>query len=267
MNKKNLIKYWQIFWQFRRIQLMRMMEYRGDFIFWTIVSVFWTGFNFLFFGIIVTMSGTIAGWNEYQLYLLLATFTIIDAFTWSFFYQNMSEYTESVFSGKLDLLLTKPLDAQFLLSFQTNSYNNIFRFFIGIAALVWALNQLNITPSWWQILLYIVLVITSLILIYSLWFIIATCSFWVERLRNINEIIPALRRVFQVPRTVYTGASSIIFTVLLPLGLVSSLPSEVLLGEFAVNWIAYFIFVSLVFFWLARSFFHYSVRRYSSVGS
>jgi ABC-type uncharacterized transport system permease subunit len=77
-------KYWRIFWKFRQIQLMSMLEYRKNFFFWSAISLMWTAFNYFSFSILVGVRGELAGWNATQIYLLLGVFQMIDAFFWSF---------------------------------------------------------------------------------------------------------------------------------------------------------------------------------------
>jgi ABC-type uncharacterized transport system permease subunit len=87
-----------------------------------------------------------------------------------------------------------------------------------------------------------------------------------NKIDNINEILPAFRRMWQVPRSIYIGLSSTIFTVLLPVGLVSSLPTEILLHMISWSWLSYFYGVSLITFLILRLFFQYSLKKYTSVG-
>lgn len=263
----SLGKYWHLFWKFRGIQLMKMTEYRGDFFFWSFISVLWTIFNLFAFSLILRVSGNIASWNQYEMYLLLGTFTIIDAFTWSFFFENMSNYTRQIFKGELDYLLTKPVNTIFLLTTTENSYNGIFRLVIGISVIVYSLIKLNISVSLGGVFLYAILLLSGLLLMYSCWFIIATLAFWVEKLDNINQIIPGFRRILQVPRSTFSGVLSLLLTVLLPLSLIASVPSEVLLGKENVT-IIFWLLISTVLTGLAASaFFSFAIKKYSSVGS
>ncbi len=263
---KTIKKYWLLFWKFRQLRLMTLLEYRGNFFFWTTVSVLWTIFNFFFFSLIINVNQGMAGWSVAEMYLLLAVFTILDGFTWSFFYHNMRIYTESVFSGELSGHLLKPADAQFILSTQDNSYTNVLRIGIGFGVLTWSIIQLPTQPSFWSLLLFIFLFFISLLFVYSLWFIISTFAFWVEKLDNINEIMPSARRVWQIPRSVYTGIASTLFTVILPIGLISSIPSEVLVGKFSLGWTLYFIGFTFVLLIASRWFFHFSIKKYVGVG-
>jgi ABC-2 type transport system permease protein len=265
--KHQIKKYWSIFWKFRMLHLMRQMEYRGDFLFWTVVATMWTIFNFFFYILIAGVNGGIAGWSIIEMYILMAVFSLLDTFTWSFFYQNMQEYTNSIFSGKMNMLLTKPIDTQFMLMTQTNSLNNIFRFFIGIGVLAWAVPQLEVSVSLFTWLLFVIMFIVALAFIYFLWFFLSTFAFWVEKLDNINNMIPAMRRVWQVPRQVYTGITSVLLTLVIPIGLVVSVPSEILVSKAAPFWLLYLTGFAVGMFFISRWFFNFSIKKYSGIGN
>ncbi|MBU1884991.1 ABC-2 family transporter protein [Patescibacteria group bacterium] len=258
--------YWQLFWKFRKIHLMRALEYRGDFYFWTFISTIWTLFNLFFFDLL-TQTGSIGGWNRHEILVLIGVFTIIDAFTWSIFYHNMKDYTSAVFSGELNQYLVKPINIQFLLMTHSNSFNNLPRLIIGAVVIIKSLSALNYQPSLLQILAFLGLLALACLFIYFIWFILATLSFWFERLDNINEIIPSLRRIWQVPRSVYTGVTSLLLTVIFPIGLATSIPTEVLLGKISTSWTAYFVVITLISFIFSQIFFKISIRKYAGAGN
>lgn len=260
-------KYWHIFWLFRRMHLQRSMEYRANFFFWTFISTMWTVFNFFYFDLIAGVNGSIGGWNRWEMFLLLGVFTILDTFTWSFFYHNMSAYTQSVFNGDLAQFLTKPVDTQFILMTQGNSYSNVFRFLLGLGVIGLALHKLDFSLTILSIFWFVILMTCALLFIYFIWFIFSTFAFWVDKLDNINEVIPAIRRIWQVPRGIFTGTISLVVTVFFPMGLVSSLPSEVLLQQFDWAWIGYFLVVTIITIFLSRAFFFTSVKRFSGIAN
>lgn len=264
---KTLKKYNTIFWTLRRMHLMRTLEVRADFYFWAIVSTIWTIFNTLFFVLITNVAGEIGGWNIHEIYLLLGVFNIADAFIWSFFYHNMTRYTQAIFNGELNNYLLKPINTQFLVMTYSNNYTNIFRFFIGIGMVLWSLQVMNIVPSILQIGLFLVTLLLSLICLYFTWFILSTCAFYFEKLDNINEIFPNLRRMLQVPRTIYPGFLAVILQYVIPLALITSLPTEVLLGRDVMNLIVYFFFFTLCIMYASHIIFQYSVKKYSGIAN
>ncbi|MCB9801209.1 MAG: ABC-2 family transporter protein [Pseudomonadales bacterium] len=260
-------KYWKLFWHFRKIDLMRMMEYRTDFVFWLVVSLMWTGFNYFFISLIFGKSTNVYGWSYDELLIVLSLFTMIDALTWSVFYNNMIEYTNAVFNGELSKHLLRPVNTIFVLTTQKISYNNVPRFIIGLIVLVSTAIKLDVSVSLFDLLLVTLLFICGMVFIYSGWFILATLSLWVEKLQNINDIMPGFRQVYQVPRQVYTGITAFTFTFIFPIALITSLPGEVITGKNPpLSLILYFIGATTGMALLAKAFFAYSIRKYSSVG-
>lgn len=263
MKSKTAAHYWHVFWKLRIMWFMHMLEYRGNFWFWGIINVLWTGVSLFFFTLLVNVQGNLAGWTIDQVYLLLGVFTIFDAFTWSIFHRNMSTYTQAVFDGSLNLLATKPIDLQFMLMIGRNDYTFVFRLAFALVLIVASLQELSLTPSGTSLLLALIALLAGMVFLYSLWFIISTFAFYVERLNNINEIIPAGRRIWQVPRGVFTTTIGPFATSVIPLLLLVSLPSELLLGQPARSEVGIIVLSAVVTLWLSRKFFYYSLRKYS----
>ena len=259
--------YWRLFWHFRRIHLMKTLEYRSDLLFWSCISIMWTIFNFFLFDVMVNVSGSIGGWNRHELRVLIGIVTMLDALMYTLIYHCMKYYSQMVFSGEFNKVLLTPIDSQFLIMIHHNSFNNIFRFFIGIGAIALGLNSLGLQPNIFQVGLFVVLLGCSFMFLYSLWFMAATLSFYFERLDNINEVFPAVRRAWQVPRTVYTGFTSLLLTVIFPISLISSIPAEILLGRASFAWILYFFGVTVFTFTCSRIFYKLSLKRYSGQAS
>src|SRR5688572_17074068 len=118
-------RYWQIFWHYRRRAAMKLIEDRTDFYFWGVVSLLWTAFNFFYFDVIFTTANGLPGWTKPELFLIISLYTITDSFTWGFFAPNMWHYTESVFSGFFSNYLRQPIDTQFVILAQDNSYHHV----------------------------------------------------------------------------------------------------------------------------------------------
>lgn len=259
-------KYWVLFWSFRKIQLMRMFEYRADFFFWMFVSLMWTGFNYFYFGMLFSQGNGIVGWSYDQMLILLSFFTMIDALTWSVYYPSMREYTAQVFNGELSKYLVLPVIPEFLITTQHTTNHNIPRFLVGLTVLVTTSIKLGLTPSLLDIILVVIVFLASFFFLYSWWFILATCTFWVEKLENINEVMPQMRSLYQIPVSIYTGITGFVLTFVIPFGLVTSLPSEILLGRANYQLTAFMILASLLSVGLSVAFFRISVKKYTSVG-
>lgn len=260
-------KYWSIFLTSRKLSVMKMLEYRADFYFWALINILWGSFNVIFYSVIIGVNQGIVGWNQTDMYLLLGVFTIFDALLWSVMYNNMSMYTEDVFSGEIIFSLLKPVDPQFFLMTRYNSYTNITRLIMGIGIVVWALTTSQTILTIPSLLSFLVTFTASLIFFYSLWFMASTCSFWVEKLENINHFIGGVRSLSQIPHQVYFGAASTVLTVLIPLGLIASVPSEMLLGRGSFVLALRLVVAAVIALFLSRKFFFFSIKRFSGVAN
>lgn len=257
----------KLFIRFRSIDMMKVLEYRSSFIFWVLINILWSLFNIIFFSILVDVSGSIGGWNRQEVFVLLGVFTIIDAFTWSIFYTNLSEYASDIFDGRLSLLLCRPVNTQFYIMSRKLNPQIMFRLLIGIIIVIMSLSQLNIWPAFFTWMLFLTFLSISFICLYSFWFMLTTCAFFFERLENINEIIPAVRRLWQVPRSVYQGAISVSLTNIIPFLLITSVPSEILLHRFSYSVLLYYAVFTFILFLLSKRFFTFAVRHYSGMAN
>lgn len=244
--------------------IQRLFEYRADFFAWALVSAGWTMFQVVFYNIIFLQTSNIAGWSKPEVFLLLGTYMIIDSATWAFFWPNIEAYTESIFDGTLDYLLLQPIDTQFRLSVRYFGFTNLPRLLIGIYLVTtnWPAHVTTGTFS-----LYIAMLIVALFTVYSLWFFSATFTFWAEKLDNIIEIVPALRSLWSTPSDVFSGVISTVFTVIIPLALISTVPSRILLGKLRIQELAILVIFTIALTALTRWFFKFAVKRYAGVGS
>lgn len=259
--------YWAVFWQFRAFWLANTLEYRASFFFWSTVSLMWSLFNLLFFSLLISVTGSIGGWTKPEMYILLGVFTLFEAMMWSVFYHNMTSYVDSIYDGTLSMILLKPLDTQFILMVRNNSYNNVSRIILSVFLFYKGFSLLGSAPSVTQILWGLSLFSLSGLFIYFLWFLLSTLGFYVERLRNINEIIPSLDRTWRFPASMYRGIFSLIFVVVIPLGIVTSVPAAALMGTTDWTLVIRLAVYTLLLFIASRIFFQYSLRRYAGVAN
>lgn len=263
---KTIKHYLKVFMLFRRLHLMRTLAFRRNFYFWAVVSSFWGLINFFFFGLVAGVGNGIGTWSPDQVLLLISVSNIVDSIVWSFFYHNMEEYTRAIFDGSLNLSLLKPIDHQFLVMTQNNNYTNLPRLIMGVAGIVYFSHRLSLVWTPLQVVSFLLLLLAALIAIYSFWFILSTLAFYVDKLKNINEIIPNAKRLSTMPHQIYRGVFEVLFTVLTPLGIIASVPTQTLWGEFN-SYSLRLIALALIFLFLSRRFFYFSLKKYSGIGN
>ena len=98
---------------------------------------------------------------------------------------SMERLIESVREGTLDFTLTKPEDAQLLVSVQAVQIWKLVDVALGTGVLVVALIRLGEHIGFWQAAAFAVTLLAGGAIVYSFWLILATCSFWFVRVENI----------------------------------------------------------------------------------
>ena len=256
-------RYFQLWTQQIKFSIQRLFEYRSDFFMWSFVAFGWTCFQLVFYNVLLVQSSTIAGWTSDHVLAFIGTFMILDGLTWGLLWGNMNDYTQSVFNGSLDVLLTQPLDPQFRLSTRNISFTNLPRVIIGIFLVIRHAQFISLQ----QFFFFILMIFCAFIAVYALWFFTTTFTFWAEKMSNIIEIVPTLRGIWYVPAEVYVGPLSTLLTIILPFALITTVPARILFHDYRWNEIGILIIFTVILFTFTRWFFHYSIKKYSGIGS
>ncbi len=77
--------------------------------------------------------GPDSGWGKFEFFVFLATTWIINSVVQAFFMPNAEEFSELIRTGNLDFALLKPIDTQFLISFQKVDWSSLSNFAGGRA--------------------------------------------------------------------------------------------------------------------------------------
>ena len=91
-----MLHYFRIWLASARYSMVRTMMFRGDFIVWSLVELFWMSVNLLLISVIYRHTNTIAGWSEYEMVLLVGTSMLIQRFLMGFFWSSLFELARNI---------------------------------------------------------------------------------------------------------------------------------------------------------------------------
>lgn len=171
-----------------------------------------------------------------------------------------------LWSGNFDLTLLKPLPLQFHISIRNWNLWAISKLLISIVIIVISLIHLNKVLSLLNILAFIISTLSSLIIIYSILLILNCIGFWYLAV-PFEWLFNSFTQLGRYPVGIYPGILKSILTWIIPIGLIFTVPVEILIRNISVlNLIGTLSFSILVFI-IASFFFRVSIRRYSSASS
>jgi len=114
---------------------------------------------------------------------------------------------------------------------------------------------------------FIVLVISGMALIYSLWIVLISLTFWFTKFDNNVTLLQALLDTGRFPATVYPIWLRILVTFIVPIAVATTVPLQALRGELELWQILAYLAAGVAGFWLATRVWKAGSRKYSGASA
>src|SRR5687767_5890761 len=176
-----MARYLAIYRLMVRNSLIREMSFKLNFLLWMVVELLWFFAQLAFIEVLYGQVDQIAGWTKWQVVALVGVHQIISQIFQAFFYMNLANLPELVRTGRLDLLLTLPVDTQFVVSTKQFSLDSLLNALVGVGIVTFALSRLQITPTAYHLLLCVGAMILGVAVHYAVMLSLACISFWTVR--------------------------------------------------------------------------------------
>lgn len=260
-----MTRYLRILSLFWSTSLAAEMEYRLNFTIATITSL--GGLAGGLFGLFLfyRTGAKLGDWEWPAAVLVMAIFTILEGFANVFLTPNLSRIVRHVQNGTLDFVLLKPIDSQFWLSTRNFSPNGLPEFITGMMLAGYAVVKLQLSPL--HVALGLVPMILALIVLYDLWFILATTSIWFVKIYNVTSVLQALLEAGRFPVSAYPLAYRVVLTFVVPVIFLTTVPAKTMLGEGSFVWIGSAAAIAATLFFVSRQFWRLAMRHYTSASS
>ena len=261
-------RYARLFMLLCRVSLMRQMAYRPHFFLMIFGKVIRMVLLLFFFQAVFLKVDRLGQWTFDQVLLLFATFHLVDYAMSITFQRNLSYHLPTLIqSGNLDSRMTLPINSLFMASLENIDMMDFISFIPCLGLLVYALHRLGFAFTWLQALTYGLLIVNALIFLFAVVLIIATISFWTTQSAGLARVFDDLTRVGRYPLDIFEGFWKFFFIYVLPLALISQVPSQALLGTLSPGFLLYALASSAVLAVIAIRFWRTGLKNYSSTSS
>lgn len=257
-------RYLRIFYLFMKYSFMVKMEYRMDFLFNSLVGIGWPLISLISFEVIFKQTSTLAGWTKNEVLILYGVFMIINVLWYTLFFENLNNIPELIRSGKMDYILLLPLSSQFILSLRSIFLSTISNIFISIIILVFSVINSPGTFSLLNYLLGFLLIVNGLVIIYSIMLIVITSSFWFIRFQAFGTVYLTMTEGARYPVTLFKNPFQFIFTYIIPLGIIFTLPAKTIVKNISFPEVAIAFLIGLILFVVSHKIFYIGIRNYNS---
>jgi ABC-2 type transport system permease protein len=262
-----MIRYLRLLLVQLRVSAAAGMAYRADFLIEGLMSLATIGLTLLPLIVLYDGRETVAGWDEPSAFVVIAFFMAVKAVLDGVVSPSFVDLVERIRSGAFDYVLLKPVDAQAMVSASRFEPWQIFNLLGAIAIAIYAFSKRGGPPGLDHLALGLVLVISGVLAMYSLWLLCAAASVWVVRLDNLTYLLGAVFDTARWPVQVFRGVWQFLFTFVIPVALMTTFPAMALLGRLELTTGLATIGGSAGLLVLSRLMWRHAIRNYTSASS
>jgi ABC-2 type transport system permease protein len=252
---------------FLRIGALNELQYRVNFFLQLLQSAIALGVGLVGLALVFSHTADLAGWSRPELLAVMGVHILMGGLIQAIVQPNMQRLMGDIQEGTLDFALTKPEDAQVLLSVRELRLWQFVDVILGLVVLLYAMAELRGTIGVWSALAFAAALMLGSLMIYSFWLIITSTAFWVVRVDEIANLFEGLYAAGRWPVSIYPGWLRTGLTFLVPVAFAVTVPAEALTGRLTPLTLAGAAGLALVLLALARWVLRRGLRQYSGASA
>lgn len=252
---------------FFRVGAMNELQYRVNFIVQLFESSIALATGLIGLSLVFTHTGELAGWSRPELLAVMGVHILMGGLIQAMIQPNMLRLAEDVQQGTLDYVLTKPIDAQVLISVREIRIWQFVNIVLGLIVLGVALALIGEAVGLLQALIFGFALLCGGVMIYSFWLILTTVAFWVVRVENILNLFEGFYAAGRWPVGIYPAWLRGLLTFLVPVAFAVTVPVETLTGRLNGATLALAAGLACGFLILARLIWRIGLRNYAGASA
>jgi len=222
----------------------------------------------LAFGVIYSNIDRIGSWRQGEMILYIGTFSLLNAISMTLYFFGVIGIPGKVKSGELDLYLSKPVSPLFRLSFENISPGSIPLILMSICIIAYGVGTAEIHLTAGLVLSYLFWIIIMAVLYYDMEVIIRSVSLYLISMARMEQIEEAsIDLCMKLPGIAFYGVYKVIFYLVLPYGIMATLPVQSLIGEMNFQLAVYGIGIVILFSVGTCILWKQGLKRYNSASS
>ncbi len=243
------------------------VAYRVNFFFQLFQSLISLAVAVAGLNVVFSYTGTLGGWGHEEILALVGVYLLVGGIIGLVIQPGMQQFIESVRDGTLDFTLTKPEDAQLLVSIRRVNIWSLIDMVLGLSVLAFALVRLGEKVGGVEAAEFLLMLTAGAIIIYSFFLILATLSFWFVRVENFLTIFQSMYEAGRWPVSLYPGWLRYGLTFVVPVAFATMVPAEALTGRLTWETLLAAIVIAVALFTISRLFWRVGLQHYSGTSA
>ena len=215
--------------------------------------------------LVFTQTDSLAGWSRSETITLVGTYQILTGIKATFIDPNLAWFPgRGIREGNLDAYLMQPAPSLFLASLSTAAPLAFVETVLGLGVV--AVGVSGDPPGVAGVLGWLLLLVVGVVVTWALGVLLACLAFWAPRL-ELEVFYGAAWQLGRYPTDVYRRPLRFVLTYVLPLTLIATLPTSVLLRETTLVVVAGGVGAGAVAWLVAVGAWRLGLRRYTGATS
>lgn len=254
-------------WLYLRLGAMNELQYRTNFFVAAFQSLLTVSVGLIVLALVYSHTTELNGWTQPELLVILGVQILLGGVVHTSFQPNMQRLVDEVQDGKLDFALTKPEDAQAIVSLRDVRIWQAVDVISGFVIVIVGAARIAQGVGPGQVLAFVALLVLGALLLYCFWLIIATGAFWIVNMWFLAELFDGLYQTGRWPIGVYPGWLRYSMTYLVPIGFAVTVPAQALTSRLHWPTVLIALGFALALSLFTRWFWRFGLRRYSGASA
>lgn len=250
-----------------KISALNELQYRVNFFVQLFQSALALATGLVSLSLVFTYTATLGGWSRAELLIVMGVHILVGGLIKTLIQPNMERLMEDVQQGTLDYALTKPADSQVLVSVREFRVWQTIDILMGAVVMAFGVWQLRASIGVLDALAFGAAILLGGLMIYSVWLMLTTGSFWIVRVDNILEIFQSFYQAGRWPVGIYPGWLRSSLTFIVPVAFAVTVPAEALTNRLTGTVLLGMAGLAALLFVLARLLWRFGLRNYSGASA
>ncbi|MCL5995168.1 MAG: ABC-2 family transporter protein [Chloroflexi bacterium] len=252
---------------FLKVNIQQDLAYRADAIVNMALSLMWLGWELTSLSIIFSNTETLGGWGPSELIALLGVWRLVNVVMATIVWPNTEKFNNGVRDGSLDYTFLQPANSQLLISITRIVVWRAWDLLLALTLIVAGITSSGGITTPLNVIAFLGLTISGVAIIYSLWIVLISFTFWFTKFDNNVTIMQALMDAGRYPAQVYPVWLRAIVTFIIPIAVATTVPLQALRGDLQWWQILGFLVIGVGAFIISARIWKAGVRRYSGASS
>lgn len=255
------MRVWRHFW---RMSVSRETHYRANFVALAVMAMLETLMTILPMLLVFSFADEIAGWTRAESIALVGLFRTAIGVHEMIASGGSYRLSEDIQHGDLDLILIRPINAQFYVAFRFVTLPQLVNVLIGAVVAVIGFSRSGISVTASGLVQGISIFVCGMVLINAA--ILGGCyiAFRVTTINGLNWMIQDVADMGRYPISFYPSAVRFILTAIVPVAFVTTVPMDALRGFTGWDTVLLTLAFTALVLKVLRWWWNNSVRHYAS---